>query len=311
MTSSFTLTRAPLPPARRAAPRAAWRARPGGFSPPASPFAASMRRRRAMTMPLSVAMRCSAGRLAMTPMLSWIAASARPLPARRRRCIAPSAPRGRSGNRCAGSPPAGSCPYQRQYGSEARFPLRWSLPVVDRVLEDLRPAIVILDHGGGIDELQLVALELWRDAPVGDDVAHLRHQRLAIAEHEFVEERGGLRMRRARRHSYGVGGGDRWRERDPVDRCTRAALLLRQIAVQSKSEGHVTGDNEVGEQCAAHSHLQALGRECTEELEPLRFTHRLHERVEPILLLAFDGDAALPARMQQIDVRFGQIGFVH
>src|SRR6266513_1859251 len=237
---------------------------------------------------------------------AWRAARVLRAPARNRARAA----RRRAARAASSAGKARPSAYQRQYGSGARFLAR-SLPAVDRVLEDLCPAIVILDHGGGIDELQLVALELRRAAPVGDDVAHLRHQRLAIAEHEVIEERGGLRMRRARRHSYGVGGGDRWRERDPVDRCTRAALLLRQIAVQSKSEGHLTGDNEVGEQCAAYSHLQALGRECTKELEPLRFTHRLHERVEPILLLTLDGDAALPARMQQVDVRFGQFGFVH
>src|SRR5438552_1501667 len=60
--------------------RCAARSSPGGVSPPASPFAASRRRRRVMTMPLSVAMRCSAGRLAMTPMLSWIASSCTPTP---------------------------------------------------------------------------------------------------------------------------------------------------------------------------------------------------------------------------------------
>src|SRR5919198_781572 len=51
---------------------------PGGASPRATRSAASSRHLRVMTMPLSVATRCSRARSTTTPMLSWIAASCTP-----------------------------------------------------------------------------------------------------------------------------------------------------------------------------------------------------------------------------------------
>ncbi len=181
----------------------------------------------------------------------------------------------------------------------------------DRLLIEVLPLLRLVERGGGIDERECAGER-------GLDLAARRHEGatgedlLALADHEIVEQRRGVGMRRVAREPLRRQAGDRRRQHEPVDRRAFAFSLLGEEAVDSERERNLAACDQAGEHAVALAHRDAVLRhDVAKQPQPGGLAELGHDLRKPVVILGFDTEPPVPSRIEEIAIALGQLFLAH
>ena len=163
-----------------------------------------------------------------------------------------------------------------------------------------------------IDELERHSGQRRFELLPGGYILQIRQKLLPLAQHVVIEQQRAVRVGRLFEHGDGAELRDHRRDGESLHRRSLELQLLGIPTVDRKAKRHLSRGDQRGQERVPFAHRDAVGcNDVGKELLGLLFAHGLGKRREPTLVVHLDAQAALPFRIEQVLIGFGQLVLFH